>query len=131
MYTSTIFHASDVQVWKIMCYSMYYLNTPLGIICPWVNTLSSSLMWPLQTALILSPPHHLWSMGMYQNFYQILFMTWNVKETNLKLLLSDNKLTIKPVTFSRKCSKTWSNWVVQIEDKDMLMRDPYQGQKEV
>ena len=47
----------DVQGWAIMCSSMYYLNTPMGIICPLVNRLCSSL-WPLHTALILSPPHH-------------------------------------------------------------------------
>ena len=63
----------DVQGWAIMCFSMYYLNTPMGIICPLVNTLCSSL-WPLQTALILSPPHHQWCMGMYKTF--IKFYSW-------------------------------------------------------
>ena len=53
-----------------------------------------------------------------------------MKETNLKLLLSDNKLTIKVVTFSRKCSKTRSNTVEQIEDKDIYIRVPFQEQQE-
>lgn len=55
----------------------------------------------------------------------------DMEETNPKLLLSDNKLTIKPVTFSRNCSKTWSNGVLQIEDKDTLVRVQIQGQQEV